>query len=572
VVDGKQVKSKLGVKVEALLFDLDGTLVDSMKVILRALNSVLSKRGLSSFTAMELCEVSGIPLRKFLSSRFPNIGRDLVDICVNEFYTLYLQTSLEECKLFPPVKEVLKQLRSRDIKLGLVTTTPRKLVDRDLERFGLRKFFEVVVTGDDVQAHKPAPEAVLKAISELGLKSRDGCAIVGDSPHDISAGKAAGIITIAITTGLCSRKRLARENPNFIIESMSELPKIVNNVVLEVYEKLRSHFGSQGWWQAKSSFEVAVGAILTQRANWANVEKAVKNLEENKLLTPHALAYVDVKEVEKLVRPTGFFHRKAARIQNLSRYLIEHFNGNFNEFLNRDTVEVRNELLSLDGIGAETADSILLYAGDRPVFPVDAYTIRLCQRFGLSPEKRYETVRAYFEANLPTNLEVYKEFHALIVQLGKRFCKVKPLCEGCPLSDQCLFSLARNVERLFNIGYAGKKFGDFINILKANEIDILSDVRRFPTSKYPEFRKEFLESELPRHGIGYIHLAKLGGFRGGYGEYMRTEGFLEGIRELLKLARGKKVCLMCKENQAQYCHRRFILSYLEKLGVETINL
>jgi endonuclease-3 related protein len=353
---------------------------------------------------------------------------------------------------------------------------------------------------------------------------------------------------------------------------MSELPKIVNNTTLEIYEKLLSHFGSQGWWPAKSSFEVAVGAILTQQANWTNVEKAVKNLEENNLLTPYALANADVKEVEKLVRPTGFFHQKAARIQNLSRYLIEHSDGNFNKFLNRDIAEVRNELLSLDGVGPETADSILLYAGNRLVFPVDAYTIRLCQRFGLSREKQYEAVRAYFEANLPTDLEVYKEFHALIVQLGKRFCKVKPSCESCPLSDLCLFSLARNVEKVFNIGYAGKKFEDFINILKANEIDILTDVRRFPTSKYPEFKKEFLESELTEHGIRYIHLAKLGGFRKGYGKYMQTESFLEGIRGLLKLAKGKKICLMCKENQARYCHRRFILSYLEKLGVETINL
>ena len=203
--------------------------------------------------------------------------------------------------------------------------------------------------------------------------------------------------------------------------------------LLSVYQRLLNHFGPQGWWPAETPFEVIVGAILTQQTAWANVEKAIQNLKRQGLLDVHALATASLGRIEKCVRCTGFYRQKAARLADVSRYLAEKWGGDLDRFFAQPLEEARKELLALKGVGFETADSILLYAGGKPIFPVDAYTVRMCRCLGIEA-KGYEELRAYFEERLPRDVELYKEFHALIVELGKNYCrKNDPRCSKCPL-------------------------------------------------------------------------------------------------------------------------------------------
>jgi endonuclease-3 related protein len=207
--------------------------------------------------------------------------------------------------------------------------------------------------------------------------------------------------------------------------------------LIQIYQKLLKHFGKQHWWPAETRFEVIIGAILIQQTNWRAVERAIKNLKDKDLLNPKSLTNASLDQVQKLIRNLNFYRRKAKRIVNFSRYLVERHEGSLDKFFSGSTEEVREELLSLEGIGKETADSILLYAADRLVFPMDAYTIRLCERLGIK-NLRYEELRNFFERNLPQDVETYKEFHALIDKLGKTYCKAKPRCSGCPLMDECV--------------------------------------------------------------------------------------------------------------------------------------
>lgn len=207
----------------------------------------------------------------------------------------------------------------------------------------------------------------------------------------------------------------------------------------KINQKLLKHFGKQYWWPAETRFEVITGAILTQQTTWKNVETAIENLKEKGLLDPHSLAAVPMNHVEILIRHTGFYRQKARRIINFSQYLVANYDGSLGKFFNRSKEQIRTELLSLEGIGPETADSILLYAADRLTFPIDAYTIRLCERLGIK-EPKYEALRELFESNLPKDLEIYKEFHALIDKLGKTYCKTNPQCSACPLVNECIYS------------------------------------------------------------------------------------------------------------------------------------
>ena len=191
--------------------------------------------------------------------------------------------------------------------------------------------------------------------------------------------------------------------------------------------------------QRKTRFEVIVGAILTQQTNWRSVERAIENLKSRGLLNPHSLATASLDQIEVLIRHLNFFRQKARRINNFSRHLVEKY-GSLDKFFSKPTEETREELLSLKGIGPETADSILLYAADKLIFPIDAYTIRLCKRLGVKDLKN-EELRRFFENSLPKDLEVYKEFHAFIDKLGKTYCKVKPSCASCPLMDECGFEM-----------------------------------------------------------------------------------------------------------------------------------
>ena len=207
---------------------------------------------------------------------------------------------------------------------------------------------------------------------------------------------------------------------------------------IQVYQKLLRHFGKQHWWPAETRFEVIVGAILTQQTNWRSVERAIENLKIRRLLNPHSLATARLDQIEALIRHTGFYRQKARRLVNFSKYLVAKYDGSLDKLFSGPKEQIRRELLSLKGIGPETADSILLYAAGRLTFPIDAYAIRLCKRLGIE-ELKYEALREFFESHLSMDLETYKEFHALIDKLGKTYCKTKPLCSDCPLVNECVF-------------------------------------------------------------------------------------------------------------------------------------
>jgi len=209
--------------------------------------------------------------------------------------------------------------------------------------------------------------------------------------------------------------------------------------LLAVYKKLLNHYGSRDWWPAETPFEVIIGAILTQNTNWNNVEKAITNLRRAEALTLDAILQLDRNTLEQLIRPSGFFRQKAERLHLFCLHIKEQHNGSLDHLFDQKLDTVRDELLSLKGIGPETADSILLYAGQVPSFVVDAYTNRLFQRLGLlTGKEKYNEVRILFMDNLPCEISLYNEYHALIVLHCKEFCRKTPRCQGCPCTDICL--------------------------------------------------------------------------------------------------------------------------------------
>ncbi|MCL4524612.1 MAG: endonuclease III domain-containing protein [Acidobacteria bacterium] len=203
----------------------------------------------------------------------------------------------------------------------------------------------------------------------------------------------------------------------------------------DYYNTLFRALGPQNWWPARTPFEVIVGAILTQNTAWTNVEKAIVNLRSERLLSPAALERVPQRKLARLIRSSGYFRQKAKKLKAFVRFLRAEFGGSLARMFRTPTAELREKLLAVHGIGPETADSILLYAGKHPVFVVDAYTKRILARHGLLSEKTgYEETRALFERTLPRDVQLYNEFHGLIVMTGKHWCKTKqPLCESCPL-------------------------------------------------------------------------------------------------------------------------------------------
>ena len=205
--------------------------------------------------------------------------------------------------------------------------------------------------------------------------------------------------------------------------------------ILQVYERLSKALGPQHWWPGETPFEIMVGAVLTQNTNWQNVVRAIKNLREADLLDPHALYNVPLEELEELIHPAGYFRVKAGRLRSLLKFLIERYGGSLEKMFRTDLPELRAELLAVNGIGPETADSILLYAGNLPTFVVDAYTHRVLARHGwIDFEADYPQIQEYLLSNLPQNTQLYNEFHAQFVYLGKHFCKkTSPKCRECPL-------------------------------------------------------------------------------------------------------------------------------------------
>lgn len=205
--------------------------------------------------------------------------------------------------------------------------------------------------------------------------------------------------------------------------------------LMRYYEAMSGALGPMRWWPAQTPFEVIVGAILTQSTAWANVERAIANLRAARVLTPSAMLRIRTSRLAMLVRPSGYFRQKAKKLKAFVRFLHSEYRGSLKRMFLTPTAELRERLLSIHGIGPETADSILLYAGNHPVFVVDAYTHRIFERHGISDGKAdYETVRAFIEASIPRRSELFNEFHALIVNTGKNWCrKSAPRCEGCPL-------------------------------------------------------------------------------------------------------------------------------------------
>ncbi len=209
---------------------------------------------------------------------------------------------------------------------------------------------------------------------------------------------------------------------------------MLSEQLTEIYQLLFDRFGPQHWWPGETAFEIITGAILTQNTNWANVEKAIANLKSANLLTPEKLYHLDTAKLAELIRPAGYYNIKANRLKSFLSWLFGNYDGRLENLEALDTDRLRAELLAVKGIGRETADSILLYAFDRPVFVVDAYTARVAVRHQLiEPDADYEQLRDLFQSNLPQDVQLFNEFHALLVRVGKEFCRPTAQCPGCPL-------------------------------------------------------------------------------------------------------------------------------------------
>lgn len=206
----------------------------------------------------------------------------------------------------------------------------------------------------------------------------------------------------------------------------------------DIYLRLLDRYGPQHWWPAEEPFEVMVGAILTQSTAWGNVEKAIASLRRAEALSPKALRELPLTELATLIRPCGYYNAKAVKLKSLACWLGELYDDNLDRLFANDTEALREELISVHGIGPETADSIILYAAGKPVFVIDAYTRRIMDRLGLAPETNsYAAYQALFMDNLPASSQLFNEYHALLVRLGKSVCRRRPLCLHCCLGDIC---------------------------------------------------------------------------------------------------------------------------------------
>ncbi len=211
--------------------------------------------------------------------------------------------------------------------------------------------------------------------------------------------------------------------------------KKVSRELRAIYRTLFKAYGPQHWWPGDTAFEVMVGAVLTQNTSWSNVERAIANLKRERLLTHFRLYGISTRRLASHIRPSGYFNIKARRLKNLIEFVQNAYGGSLRKMFAEDPSVLRQKLLGVNGIGHETADSILLYAGGKPFFVVDAYTKRVFNRHGfIAADAPYHTVQKLFMENLGKNLVLYNEYHALIVRVGKEHCKkARPSCYGCPL-------------------------------------------------------------------------------------------------------------------------------------------
>ncbi len=210
--------------------------------------------------------------------------------------------------------------------------------------------------------------------------------------------------------------------------------RAIEQYLMDIYRALRAKFGHRNWWPGDSPFEVCVGAILTQNTAWKNVVKAIDNLKSAKALDPFKIHKMAQAELSELIRPAGYYNVKAKRLRNLINHIVERHDGNLDALFSTPQEALREELLSINGVGKETADSIILYAAGKPIFVVDAYTKRVLERHGLvDGNADYDSIQEFFHSNLPRDGALFNDFHAQFVAVGHHYCRRTPKCEACPL-------------------------------------------------------------------------------------------------------------------------------------------
>ena len=224
-------------------------------------------------------------------------------------------------------------------------------------------------------------------------------------------------------------KQMNREEKEMLILKNNNIDKITT-----IYDILFAHYGDLDWWPGETPYEIIVGAILTQNTAWGNVEKAITNFGNN--LNPEFVANVNTADLINIIRPAGFFNQKVVYLKEVTAWFAN-YNYDVLTVQEQALEKLRVELLATKGVGQETADSILLYAFGFPTFVVDAYTNRLCQRISINAGTKYNEVKKYFEERLPKSAEIYNNYHAMIVINAKEHCRKKPLCDGCPLINEC---------------------------------------------------------------------------------------------------------------------------------------
>ena len=226
----------------------------------------------------------------------------------------------------------------------------------------------------------------------------------------------------------------------------------------EIYSRLYSFFGPQGWWPVYSDdgpgyhpddfsyprterqrIEISFGAILTQQTAWKNVEKALNNLIKEGLIDLQKMTEISDEKLQNLIIPSGYYRQKAERLKSFSKFVLKNY-GDMKSLFSIEIPELRKQLLSIRGIGKETADSIILYSAKKPIFVVDAYTFRAAERLGVIDRRDYESLQDMFHENIEPNVRIYNEYHALFVELGKKYCTKKPRCENCPLRGICTYN------------------------------------------------------------------------------------------------------------------------------------
>ena len=236
-----------------------------------------------------------------------------------------------------------------------------------------------------------------------------------------------------------------------------------------IYNKLYSRFGPQNWWPItledeitpryhkniklteKQKLEICFGAILTQNTNWKNVEKAIIQLNKNQLIDINKILRINNEKLAEIIKSSGYHNQKAKKLKNFCLFLMNKYHGNIKKLFSNNIDKLKNELLSVNGIGPETADSIILYAAKKPIFVIDAYTKRIYSRiFNTKKEFGYDKLQQIFMKKLDKDEKLFNEYHALLVELGKNICKKKPLCNQCPINNMCNYYNAINLKQQLN--------------------------------------------------------------------------------------------------------------------------